>query len=82
MASKTAYLFSNLETEDFKNAIEVYEVMTMFFPNDYEIYYKLGEANYKLKLYNKALLNYQKCSKHIPENEKLKEKINLVKKMI
>ncbi|MGA7838189.1 MAG: tetratricopeptide repeat protein [Ignavibacteriaceae bacterium] len=70
------------ETEDFKSAIKVYEVMTMFFPDDYKIYYKLGEANFKLKLYDKALLNYQESSKLVPENEKLKEKIDLVKKFI
>ncbi|WP_216663668.1 MULTISPECIES: hypothetical protein [unclassified Lentimicrobium] len=70
------------ETEDFKSAIKVYEVMAMFFPDDYQIYYKLGEANFNLKLYNKALLNYQECSKLIPENEKLKEKINAVKELI
>lgn len=67
------------ETEDFKSAIKIYEVMAMFFPDDYKIYYKLGEANFKLKFYNKALLNYQECYKLVPENEKLKEKIDLLK---
>lgn len=70
------------ETEDFINAIKVYEVMAMFFPDDYQIYYKLGEANFNLELYNKALLNYQECSKIVPENEKLKDKINAVKELI
>lgn len=70
------------ETEDFKSAIKVYKVMAMFFPDDYQIYYKLGEANFKLKFYNEALLNYQECSKLVPENEKLKEKIIAVKELI
>jgi tetratricopeptide (TPR) repeat protein len=56
--------------------------MAMFFPDDYKIYYKLGEANFKLKLYNKALLNYQECFKLVPENKKLKDKIDLVKELI
>jgi len=70
------------ETGDFKSAIKVYEIMALFFPDDYKIYYKLGEANFKLKLYKKALLNYQECSKLVPENEKLKEKIDAVKELI
>ncbi len=70
------------ETGDCKSAIKVYEIMALFFPDDYKIYYKLGEANFKLKLYKKALLNYQECSKFVPENEKLKEKIETVKELI
>ena len=70
------------EEEDFKNAIKVYEVMAMFFLEDYTLYYKLGEANFKLKLYNEALANYQKCSKLVPENDKLIEKIHLVKALV
>lgn len=66
----------------FKYEILIYELMVKLIPDDYSIYYNLGEIYYKLEQYNDALRNYEKCSEFVPENENLKEKIELVKGLI
>ncbi len=69
------------KAEIFKYEIQIYKLLAKLLPNDYTIYYKLGDMYFKLEMYNDALRNYQKCSKIVPENEKVKEKIELVKGM-
>lgn len=56
-------------TENFTEAIELYEsIISQGFESG-ELYYNLGNAYYKTKNYPKSILNYERALLHDPRNE-------------
>jgi hypothetical protein len=65
-----------------KFSIKTSEIIIKLFSDDYKIYYNLGENYFKLNQYKEALKYYQKCIEFVPENEKLRRKIEKIKELI
>ncbi|MBS9525784.1 serine hydrolase [Litoribacter alkaliphilus] len=68
---KSNYLISN----------QLSDIMVKELPKDWEVYDIKGQNLQKLKYYKKAIIFYEKALELNPENESLKNKINLCKKM-
>lgn len=70
------YYVLNINAED---AVKVFELNTLEYPDAYNTYDSLGEAYYVLGDFDKALDNYKKSIELNPKNNNAKEMINKIK---